>query len=107
MANVTIENLGITITAQPAQSLLNSLLYEDVPIHTVCGGRARCGCCRVKVIDGQKGVSPVNKYENVRLSEKVIEQGWRLACQVHILRDITIYLPTADELDPECSKKNR
>ncbi|WP_136805742.1 2Fe-2S iron-sulfur cluster-binding protein [Desulfosediminicola flagellatus] len=106
MANVTIKNLGVTIAAQPGQSLLNSLLYEDVPIHTVCGGRARCGCCRVRLIDGQKGVSPVNKYETVRLSEHVIEQGWRLACQVHILRDITIYLPTADELDRDCSKKN-
>ncbi len=105
MATVTIENLGITITAQPAQSLLNTLLYEEVPIHTVCGGRARCGCCRVKLLEGQKGISPVNKYETVRLTVQEIEQGWRLACQVHILRDITIYLPASDELDSACSRK--
>lgn len=106
MTTVTIENLGVTVTAQPAQSLLNSLLYEEMPIHTVCGGRARCGCCRVRVIAGQKGITPVNKYETVRLTEEELEQGWRLACQVHILRDITIYLPTSEDLDRECSRKN-
>lgn len=104
MSKITIKNLAVTIDDQPGQSLLNTLLYEELPIHTICGGRARCGCCRVKILQGMKGCSPVNKYETVRLVPEDIEAGWRLACQLHILRDITIHLPTADELDSECSK---
>ena len=107
MAKITVTNLGVIVEAKPGQSLLNTLLYEEVPIHTVCGGRARCGCCRVRVVEGMKGATPVNKYENIRLTEAEIESGWRLACQLHILRDITIYLPTSDELAPDCSTSHR
>lgn len=106
MSKITIENLGVTIEARPGQSLLISLQYEVLPIHTVCGGRARCGCCRIRILEGEKGATPVNQYEIVRLEKHLLEEGWRLACQVHVLRDITIYLPTADELDAHCSKKN-
>lgn len=105
MSGITIENLSQTIEGRPGMSLLNSLLYEGVHIHTVCGGRARCGCCRVRIISGSKGLSPVNKFERLRLSEDEFAAGWRLACQTYALRDVTIYLPTADELDAECSKK--
>jgi ferredoxin len=107
MSKITIENLGVTIEARPGLSILNSLQYEAQPIHTICGGRARCGCCRIRILEGAKGVSPVNKYESVRLEKHLLEDGWRLACQVHVLRDIKIYLPTADELDSSCSKKTK
>ncbi|MDK9706037.1 MAG: 2Fe-2S iron-sulfur cluster-binding protein [Desulforhopalus sp.] len=105
MAQINIENLQVTIAAQPGRSLLNTLVLEDQPIHTVCGGRARCGCCRIRIVEGKKGISPVNEWEKVRLTAEELAAGWRLACQTHTLRDITIHLPTAEELDPACRKK--
>jgi ferredoxin len=104
MSKITVENLGVTIEARAGQSILISLQYEALPIHTVCGGRARCGCCRIRILEGAKGATPVNEYERVRLGIELIEEGWRLACQVHVLHDVTIFLPTADELDASCSK---
>jgi ferredoxin len=101
---ITIDNLHITIEARPGMTLLNSLLYEEQPIHTVCGGKARCGCCRVRIISDGKGLSPPNDFEKNRLSEQEREEGWRLACQTTTLRDVTIYLPTGDELDRGCKK---
>lgn len=101
---ITIQNLDVTVDARPGQSLLNSLLYEEIHIHTVCGGKARCGCCRIRIVSGSKGLTPVNKYETVRLGKELLDDGWRLACQTSTLRDVTIYLPTADELDSHCSK---
>ena len=105
MVKITVENYGGNVVAHPAQSLLNSLLIEGQPIHTVCGGRGRCGCCRVKIIAGEKGLSPVNEIEKIRLSADSITEGWRLACQTHALRNVTLHLPTAEELDSACSKK--
>ena len=105
MAEIHIENLKVTIAARPGYSLLTTLQNEDQPIHTVCGGRARCGCCRIRIIAGAKGLSPVNDGEKVRLSAEELAAGWRLACQTHSLRDITIHLPTSEELEPICSKR--
>ena len=41
--------------------------------------------------------------DNVKLGEELIEQGWRLSCQTYALRDITIYMPTGEELDGICT----
>lgn len=105
MPKITIDNLNLSVEALPGRSLLISLLNADQPIHTVCGGKAACGCCRIRILEGRYKLSPVNQYEKARLGEEVIEDGWRLACQVHALRDVTIYLPAANELDKICSKK--
>ena len=105
MAEINIKNLQTTIAARLGYSLLNTLLHEEQPIHTVCGGRARCGCCRIRVLAGEKGTSPINDLEKVRLTAEELDAGWRLACQTYTLRDITIHLPTSEELDPTCVKK--
>lgn len=102
MATIKVQDLNATIPAQPGQSILNSLIHEGQPITTTCGGKARCGCCRIRILEGNIGVSQVNEQEIRKLGDEVISQKWRLACQTHILRDITIYIPGADELDQHC-----
>ncbi len=105
MSKITIDNLNMIVEALPSRSLLISLLNADQPIHTVCGGKAACGCCRIRILKGGVKLSPVNQYEKARLGPEIIEDGWRLACQTHILRDVRIYLPGPDELDFICLKK--
>ena len=105
MAQITIDNLNVTVVSKPGQSILNSLLIEEQPIHTVCGGKARCGCCRIQILAGKRGLTPVNEHETIRLGPDSLAKNWRLACQTHILRDITIHLPIAEELESACSKK--
>lgn len=105
MAEIKIENLDRTVPALPGRSLLISLLHEEQPVHTVCGGKAQCGCCRVKILEGGKKLSPVRPGEKARLGADKLAEGWRLSCQTHNLRDVTLYLPSADELDTHCSKK--
>jgi ferredoxin len=105
VAKINIQNFQTTIAVRPGYSLLNTLLNEELPIHTVCGGRARCGCCRIRIITGAKVISPVNDWEKIRLTAEELATGWRLACQAHSLRDITIHLPISEELEPVCSKK--
>lgn len=105
MTKIIIDNLNETVEALPGRSLLISLLNADQPIHTVCGGKAACGCCRIRIIAGGGKLSPVNQYEKARLGAEMIKEGYRLACQTYALRDVAIHLPTADELDTICSKK--
>ena len=105
MPTITIDNLGRQVPALPGQSLLTSLLHEGQPIHTRCGGKARCGCCRVRVLAGAEGTSPRRPQELARLGEEAMATGWRLACQTYILRDLTLYLPPGSELDSGCSSR--
>ncbi|MFT5727202.1 MAG: Na+-transporting NADH:ubiquinone oxidoreductase subunit F [Desulforhopalus sp.] len=105
MSKIIIDNLNVTVDALPGRSLLISLLNADQPIHTVCGGKAACGCCRIRILEGGVKLSPVNQYEKARLGLELIKKGWRLTCQVHALRDVSIYLPSGEDLDSHCTKK--
>lgn len=94
---VFIANRAITVTVNPAFSLLNNYLMQNVPIQTVCGGKAACGRCRFRVIEGASGLSPARPAEIARLGDFLIAEGWRLSCQTHALRDVTIELPGLTE----------
>ncbi len=94
---VFIANRSLTVTVNPAFSLLNNYLMQNIPIQTVCGGKAGCGRCRFRVLEGAAHLSPVRPAEIARLGEALIAAGWRLSCQTHALRDVTIELPGLNE----------
>lgn len=94
---VFIANRSLTVTVNPAFSLLNNYLMQNIPIQTVCGGKAGCGRCRFRVLEGAAHLSPVRPAEIARLGDVLIAAGWRLSCQTHALRDVTIELPGLNE----------
>lgn len=94
---VFIANRALTVTVNPAYSLLNNCLMQGVPVQTLCGGKAGCGRCRFLVLEGAPHLSPVRPAERARLGEALIAAGWRLSCQSHALRDVSIELPGMDE----------
>lgn len=105
MAKIFVKNLNTAVDALPAQNMLISLMNAEQPIHTICGGHAVCSCCRIRILSGSKGLSPVNEREKFRLDKEELGQDWRLACQTYLLRDISIHLPSSEELPSHCSKK--
>ena len=94
---VFIRNRSLTVTVNPAFSLLNNYLMQNIPIQTRCGGKAGCGRCRFRVLAGASHLSPLRPAETACLGEALIAAGWRLSCQSHALRDITIELPDLEE----------
>ncbi len=57
-----------------------------------CGGKGTCGKCRVRFV---KGAPLPSDSDRRHLSEKEIEKGWRLACQVKVEGDAEVYVPPA------------
>lgn len=94
---IFIENRNTEVSINPAFSLLNNYLMQEVPVQTLCGGKARCGRCRYRVLDGGEHLSPVRPAETSRLGEELIAAGWRLSCQSHALGNVTIELPLPGE----------
>ncbi len=72
------------------QTLLNSLIGEEIFIPSACGGRGSCGYCKITVLSGG---GPVLPTETPYLTRKEMRSGVRLACQVKVREDITVKIP--------------
>ncbi|MGA2642964.1 MAG: 2Fe-2S iron-sulfur cluster-binding protein [Spirochaetia bacterium] len=88
-------------------SVLNVLLRNGFPIHTVCGGRARCGRDLIRIREGAEFFSPRREMEMRRLAS-LAEAGEpsgndiRLACQCYVRGDVVIeVLHFAREEEPD------
>ena len=65
---------------------------ERSRVDTPCGGKGRCGKCLVKVLGGN--LTALSDTERAKLSEKEIEEGYRLACIAAVQGDISVELPS-------------
>ncbi len=85
---------GHSYPIERGQTLLKNMFLQNISTQSKCGGKAICGLCRVKILSGQNHCNQPLEEEKIILGETQIEQGWRLACQLYCLRDISIYLPS-------------
>ncbi len=73
---------GLSVKAQPGASLLEISRMHGVPLASVCGGRARCSTCRVKVIEGLDTLPEPSPAETTVLKRIGVSEDVRLACQI-------------------------
>ncbi|SFS81586.1 2Fe-2S iron-sulfur cluster-binding protein [Marininema halotolerans] len=74
------------------ENLLFESISRSVMIPFNCTS-ARCGTCRIKVIEGEDSLSEVGEPEVLRLGEERVDEGYRLACQAYVHGDIKIEVP--------------
>ncbi len=72
---------GPTVRTMPGLTLLEISRIHAVPHASVCGGRARCSTCRVKIEAGGKDLPPPGEAEAATLKRIGAEAWVRLACQ--------------------------
>ena len=73
---------GRQIAASRGLSLLEIDRQQGMPHASLCSGRARCGTCRVRVLDGMENLSPPGAAEMETLGRlSLSESDVRLACQ--------------------------
>jgi adenylate cyclase len=86
----------ITYTAGPVVSgtvgatLLEMSRAAGVPHASICGGRARCSTCRVRIVDGLEQLPPPEFAETVTLGTIGAPDGVRLACQIRPTAPLTV-----------------
>ena len=73
---------GRVITAPIGHSVLEALREAGVPHASVCGGRARCTTCRVRIGHGSKSLPPPGATETSALQRIAADKNVRLACQL-------------------------
>jgi len=87
---IRIKGREEAIASSPAISILNLLQRNRVPIQTICGGRARCGRCLIRILEGGERMNKSNEREIIRLKALNAGEDMRLACQSYTRGDIEI-----------------
>jgi adenylate cyclase len=81
---------GRVITAPVGRTILEAIRDEGLPHASVCGGRARCTTCRVRVGDGLAHLPPATRREAQALGRIHAPPNVRLACQCRPTRDVAV-----------------
>lgn len=80
--NITVNDRECS--AQVGDRLLDIARANHSHIGYFCGGNAICQTCYVRVLEGAELLSPMSDAEKAMLSDKLIKEGTRMACQTLI-----------------------
>lgn len=78
------------ISAHPGATILETLYDHGIRHASVCGGRARCTTCRVRIVAGNESLPPPSPLESRALARIGAPEDCRLACQTRPTADVSI-----------------
>jgi adenylate cyclase len=81
---------GLVASMSPGATVLEVSRLHGVPHASVCGGRARCSTCRIRVLEGLDKQPGASDIEQLVLERVGATQNVRLACQLRPTADISI-----------------
>ncbi|WP_139031368.1 adenylate/guanylate cyclase domain-containing protein [Bradyrhizobium sp. ORS 375] len=81
---------GAKLQAAVGPTLLEIMRVNALPDLSECGGRARCGRCRVRIVDGAATLPPPGQAERIVLASLKAAEDVRLACQIRPTAPLTI-----------------
>ncbi len=81
---------GRIVAAHAGSSILEALRDAGVPHASVCGGRARCTTCRVRIAGDLRALPPATPLESEALRRIDAAPNVRLACQLRPAVDVSI-----------------
>jgi uncharacterized 2Fe-2S/4Fe-4S cluster protein (DUF4445 family) len=99
MFNIDFQPIGRRGIFTDNQSLLDCARELNVDLVSICGGVGNCNRCKVQVINGR--VTKPTPDEESALSQSELDQGYRLACQVYPLSDLSLHVPPASLTAPQ------
>jgi len=91
MTRVRFEPSGFTVISAGSGEVLSEVAERGgFSLEMICGGRGKCGRCKVLV---KKGAPPASEDERRHLSRAEIEAGYRLACCLEVRDDMVVEIP--------------
>ncbi len=102
---------GRTIRVPKGLSVLEASQRNNVPHASICGGRARCSTCRIRVIGDYAALPAPSKREAFVLNRVgVADPSIRLACQLRPTADLSFFqliVPQAMTANAQASHTHR
>ena len=110
MINLSYGN-GRTVRVPKGFSVLEASLRNNVPHASVCGGRARCSTCRIRVIGDCSALPEPSKREAFVLNRVgAADPSIRLACQLRPAEDLSffqLFMPHTMSANAHASQPHR
>jgi len=92
MGTIRFEPWGREIGTDGQSSLLRLARHHGLPIRAVCGGKKRCGTCRV-IVEKCEGRLPSPSPLEREVLGDLLKQNYRLACETVISGDAVVRVP--------------
>src|SRR5512136_534219 len=100
---------------EKGKTLKEASVMLGVDIEGVCGEKAICGKCRIRVEEGvfekygitssRDHLSPMGPTERKFFSLQQERAGYRLACQAHVLDHIVVFVPEESRMGKQVVRK--
>ena len=93
---VTFAPGGRVARVAPGETVLAAAWKAGAGIKAVCGGRGKCGTCRIEIDPqalSENGLSAATRQEMSALPEEFRGGAHRLACLVHAYADVAVTVP--------------
>jgi adenylate cyclase len=87
---VSITYPGRTVRVPRGWTVLEASRSHHIPHLSMCGGRARCSTCRVRIVAGGDQCPPPARNELDTLNRIHAPEGTRLACQLRPRGNVTV-----------------
>lgn len=91
---VTRQQKVSQIQGKEGEKLLDALIRNGIYISAACGGRGKCGKCKVQMTENP---TKITKEEQSYFSEEALAAGWRLACLAVLEADCSVVIESDDE----------
>ena len=95
----------VAVVFETEANVLAALVDAGIPITHLCGGRARCSTCRVKVSDGLDSLTDPTDIEQAMANKLEFPNEIRLACQTNALASVTVRRLVLDAADAELASQ--
>ena len=112
MTRLLFQPFATEVDLLPGESIFEAAQRAAVPVPTACVAKATCGLCRVKILDGEALLSPLNAAEKRHLGNTYFVSKLRLSCQARLVPEaregrIAVMLPDAERagISPAGKKK--
>jgi adenylate cyclase len=96
---------GRVVSAHTGSSILEALRDAGVAHASVCGGRARCTTCRVRVAEGLQALGAPAALEAEALRRIDAAPNVRLACQTRPSADVWVTPLVSADANPEAARR--
>ncbi|MCS7012401.1 MAG: 2Fe-2S iron-sulfur cluster-binding protein [Chloroherpetonaceae bacterium] len=84
------EIVRITTDNPTGRTLQDLALDEGLSIGGACGGLGLCTTCRVQVVAGAEKLGKLTRAEKEFLSQGLLKDNERLACQISPTHDLSV-----------------
>lgn len=95
----------IEIQFDDRANLLALAVEAGVAIPHLCGGRARCSTCRVRIIEGQNALADRTEPEAAMATKLDFPDEIRLACQTETTGSLRLWRLVLDTIDVEMASQ--